>query len=120
MVEPPFTPDPIHKQKALFFAGFIALIILLFYGVELMFVIQHETVHREIDISYDCKTSTEIHYLTLGGTTSSSCPEWKQEREDLHLQNEIIGYNIRVLITAILCATISILFGMYYFSKDNP
>ena len=82
-----------------------SIFILIYLVLTILFTEYHEETHLEIDKIYGCSGSyIKYSFLHLSGEEySGSCKaETDLERNRLHSQNEIFGYNVRIIYLSIL------------------
>ena len=82
-----------------------SIFIVIYLALTISFVESHENAHLRIDKMYGCSGSDiKYNFLHLSGEEYSlSCPSsTSAERNKLHSQNEIFGYNVRIIYLSIL------------------
>ena len=102
----------------------VFLIIIFFsiivVGLTITQTIFHEDAHLEIDRIYGCKSSyIDYSFLYLSGQTYSvDCPsETNLERWQLHAENEVSGYQYRIIMLSILFGTLLVAISILLYKE---
>jgi len=89
-------------------------LIVIFIGLSIVSLQYHESAHREINNSFNCKdTYTKYSFKLKATTYAIDCPENTDlERIKLHMLNEITSYNNSVIYLSILFSAFLISFSV--------
>ncbi len=83
----------------------VSIFILIYLALTILFTESHEQAHLGIDEIYGCSNSyIKYSFLHLSGNEYSfGCPSSTElERNRLHSENEIFGYNVKIIYFSIL------------------
>lgn len=93
------------------------VLILFFMGV--LGLVQHEKAHHAINVHNGCEDS-EVYFTFAGGVTVCNgldevvTAEQNDRRRLLHGFNEIVSYNLWVLVSTIVLCSAMISFQLYF------
>lgn len=100
---------------------FAGLFIIALIGSLVINTVDHEGVHKQIDIYYGC-TNVSVTYSLAGGSTS--CHNFnnltisdRDRMYELHSFNEIIGYNVGSLIAVMFFCSLIIVLAIFSRNK---